>query len=252
MEFSNKYTAGFALVVCLACSLVVSSFAVGLRDRQLENQRLDLQRNILQVAGLTDDPKVTREDAIILFKDIKSLQVDRASGKLLDEIEFGSYDVIKAARDPEQSEAILKNRARVTSLPDTLLVYHVTKAGQESWIFPIWGTGLWSTLYGFISLESDLNTVKAITYYQHKETAGLGGEVDNPKWKAQWPGKRMDITGGVPALKVVKKGLVKDSVHEVDGISGATITGRGVGDMLNLWFGEHGYGPFIAAQKGAE
>jgi Na+-transporting NADH:ubiquinone oxidoreductase subunit C len=62
----------------------------------------------------------------------------------------------------------------------------------------------------------------------------------------------MDITGGVPALKVVKKGLVKDSVHEVDGISGATITGRGVGDMLNLWFGEQGYGPFIAAQKGAE
>jgi len=250
VEFSNKYTAGFALVVCLICSLVVSSFAVGLKDRQIENKRLDKKRNILVVAGLTENSSASREEVAKLFGEIKTFQVDRTSGALKGEIEFGTYDVVKSARDPAQSESGLSNLARVSSLPNTLEVYQVTADGEECWILPIWGNGLWSTLYGYISLETDLNTVKSITFYQHGETAGLGGEVDNPKWKALWNGKLVDIRAESPALTVVKKGQVKDASHEVDGLSGATITSRAVGHMIDLWFGNQGYGPFISAQRG--
>jgi Na+-transporting NADH:ubiquinone oxidoreductase subunit C len=252
VEFSNKYTAGFALLVCLVCSLVVSSFAVGLKDRQIENQRLDKQRNILVVAGLSENSSVSREEVTQLFGKIKTFQVNRKSGAIQGEIDFGTYDVVKAAKDPDQAEVGLSNLARVSSLPNTLEVYQVTAAGKECWILPIWGNGLWSTLYGYISIEPDLNTVKGITYYAHGETPGLGGEVDNPKWKALWNGKLIDPQGDTPLLTVVKKGQVKDSTHEVDGLSGATITSRAVGHMIALWFGEDGYGPFITAQKGAQ
>jgi len=251
VEFSNKYTAGFALIICLVCSLLVSGFAVGLKDRQVANQRLDKQRNILVVAGLAETSSVSREQVEKLFNEIKTYKVNRLSGAIEGEAIFGEYDVVKAAKDPSQAETGIKNKAGVSCLPNTLEVYQVTAKGKECWILPIWGNGLWSTLYGYICLEPDFNTVKGITYYSHGETPGLGGEVDNPKWKALWSGKQIDADQNGPALTVVKKGQVKDSLHQVDGLSGATITSVAVGHMIQLWFGDLAYGPFLNSQKAA-
>ena len=106
---------------------------------------------------------------------------------------------------------------------------------------------MWSTLYGFISLESDLNTVAGITFYEHKETPGLGGEVDNPKWKAMWPGKLVRDTGDEVRIEIIKGQVAEgsaDASHQIDGLSGATITSRGVSNAIRYWLSD-GYGPFL-------
>ena len=113
-------------------------------------------------------------------------------------------------------------------------------------VIPVEGYGLWGTLYGYLALEHDGNTIRGITYYDHKETPGLGGEVDNPKWKALWPGRKA-YENGEPAIKVIKglAGSVEEAPHHIDGMSGATITSNGITHMMDFWLGENGYGPFL-------
>jgi Na+-transporting NADH:ubiquinone oxidoreductase subunit C len=131
-------------------------------------------------------------------------------------------------------------------LPDLLRVFMVTMPGKECVVLPIHGYGLWTTLYGFIALKMDASEVVGITYYEHGETPGLGGEVDNPSWKAQFPGKEPLGDDGEVVLRVKKAGqAARGSDHEIDGLSGATITTVGVDRMLQLWLGEHGYGKFL-------
>ena len=116
-------------------------------------------------------------------------------------------------------------------------------------LLPIHGKGLWSTLYGFIALETDTRTVKGIGFYQHGETAGLGGEVDNPQWKKQWEGKLVLDDKYKPIFKV-QKGSVDNAdpmaQYKVDGLSGATITSNGVTGLIQYWLGEDGFGPYLA------
>ena len=122
-------------------------------------------------------------------------------------------------------------------------------------ILPVYGKGLWSTLYGFIALESDLNTIAGLTFYEHKETPGLGGEVDNPKWKAQWPGKTLrDADDEDIEIEVVKGQVVPGTPsenHQVDGLSGATITSRGVSDLIRYWVSEDGFGTYLEKLEAA-
>ena len=119
-------------------------------------------------------------------------------------------------------------------------------------VIPIHGYGLWSTLYGFLALESDLQTISGITFYEHGETAGLGGEVDNPAWKSQWQGKTLYEAGEV-RLEVLK-GTVNpasaDAKYQVDGLSGATLTSRGVNNLISYWMGEDGFGPVLQDIRG--
>ena len=128
----------------------------------------------------------------------------------------------------------------------------VTSAGNECYVFLLWGNGLWSTMYGYLALETDLQTVKGITFYQHGETPGLGGEIDNPVWQARWVGKKVYNEAGQAALTVTKGGQAKDLNHQVDGISGATITSVAVGYTALTWLGEEGYGNFIKNEKEAK
>ena len=154
---------------------------------------------------------------------------------------------MKAARDPEAGVEIgendiagIKRRALVS------LAYLVKDESGElqTIVLPIYGKGLWSTLYGYLALESDARTVKGLTFYQHGETPGLGGEVDNPKWKAQWPGKVVIDAEGDPVLEVTKPGNAS-SETQVDGLSGATITASGVERTVNYWLGDDAFGPFL-------
>ena len=109
---------------------------------------------------------------------------------------------------------------------------------------PIKGKGLWSTLYGFLCLSNDFQTVIGITFYEHAETPGLGGEVDNPNWKKMWKGKKVTTVQYEP-LFVLSKESSKDNPHAVDALSGATITSRGVQYMINFWLGKNGYKPYL-------
>ena len=113
---------------------------------------------------------------------------------------------------------------------------------------PIKGYGLWSTLHGFLALESDLKTVVGLGYYEHAETPGLGGEVDNPSWKAKWVGKEVFGDNNEIMIKVVKGAVDSASPkakYQMDGLSGATLTSRGVENMLQYWLSDQGFGPYF-------
>ena len=252
MEFSNKYIIGFALALCLVCSLAVSTTAVALKDRQDANALLDMQSQILRVSGMIDfDAKPTAEEAASLFEKIEVLKVSPTTGEVLGEMVFDSKAIIKASKDASMSTATTSDpakKARVRRIPNDLMVLKVSDPGNECYVFLLWGNGLWSTMYGYIALEQDLKTVKGITFYEQGETAGLGGEIVNPNWTAKWPGKKVFDAEGNVALFVTKFGQVKQPENQVDGISGATITSVAVGFTMQAWLGDEAYGKFLKAE----
>ena len=131
-------------------------------------------------------------------------------------------------------------------------VYFVKKPGTDNIlqvVLPVYGKGLWGTLYGYLALKSDLETIQGLTFYQHKETPGLGGEVDNPRWKAMWDGRKLYDPSGKPKAMVFKGPAPKDNLYAVDGLSGATITSRGVTNLIRYWASDDGYGTFLKTLK---
>ena len=256
MEFSNKYIVGFALALCLICSAAVSSLAVGLKDKQEANRLLDKQMNVLRVAQLIDDGETpTPEKVAQLFEDIKILTFDQATGNpvtIENKWKFNPLKNSKTDADGVDATDPLAKKVSVKRMPKTLLAYQVNTAGKECLVLPIYGNGLWSLLLGFLAIETDASKVVGITFYEHLETPGLGGEIDNPNWKALWPGKLCFDDNGNPAVEVVKQGAVKNAATQVDGISGATITSKAVGNLVQLWLGDTGYGPFLRQQIGAQ
>lgn len=115
-------------------------------------------------------------------------------------------------------------------------------------ILPVHGYGLWSTLYGFLALKGDANTVIGLGFYEHAETPGLGGEVDNPQWKAKWSGKQVFDAQGKIAIRVTKAAAPEGdpkAIHDVDALSGATLTSNGVNNLVHFWLGDDGFGPYL-------
>jgi Na+-transporting NADH:ubiquinone oxidoreductase subunit C len=247
---STGYTVGFAAAVCIICGIGVAGAAVALKPRQDENKVLDQQKQVLLVAGLLkpDQPATPAEIKALFEKNIRPELIDLKTGTPAKGVEIKGFDQKRAQKDPATSTAAPENPAKVFRLPNNALVYHVLKDGKtDMLILPIEGYGLWSVLYGYLALDDDANTVKGITFYQHAETPGLGGEVDNPKWKALWPGRKIYDDKGKVALSVIKgrAGPAEADPHHVDGLSGATITSNGVTNLVRFWFGKDGFGPFL-------
>ena len=242
-----------ALTLCIVCAVVVSSAAVFLRPAQEANKLLDLKTNILASAGLLQEGV----DVETQFEKISVKLVDMQTGRYTNAIDVESYDQRKASSDPALSVALSASEdiAKIKRRANFAKVYIVENAnGLEKVILPIKGYGLWSTLYGFIALESDLQTVAGIGFYEHTETPGLGGEVDNPKWKASWIGKRAYDDNAL--LIEVIKGKVdvsrEGAESQIDGLAGATLTTKGVDNLVQYWLGEQGFKPFIEYLKTGE
>ncbi|WP_049721940.1 Na(+)-translocating NADH-quinone reductase subunit C [Gilvimarinus polysaccharolyticus] len=254
---SIKKTIIVTLLLCIVCSVVVSTAAVLLRPIQDVNKSLDFKRNILAAAGLLE--KTDKASVESLFESRVSTQVvDLATGKFTEAVEPANYDQRKASKDPSRSIDLNADEdiAKISRREEYALVYLIEgDAGLETLVLPVRGYGLWSTLYGFLALDSDLNTVRGLGFYEHGETPGLGGEVDNPAWKAQWEGKQAYDDAGEVELTVIK-GKVdpqsKNADHQVDGLSGATLTSRGVANLIHFWLGEDGYKPFLTNLKNGE
>ena len=160
-------------------------------------------------------------------------------------------------KDPNQSIGLepAQDIAGIRRRPNLRVAYFLRNENTlERIVLPIQGKGLWSTLYGFVALAPDANTVKCLAFYSHGETPGLGAEIDNPKWKSLWIDKKAFGADSVPRIEVIK-GKVdphdKNASHQVDGISGATITGRGVSNLVRFWLGDQGYGPMLRRLKQA-
>ena len=240
-----------AFCVCLICSVLVSAAAVGLKNRQERNKQIEKRRNILQIANIYDPAKTVDEQ----FKDIRMRIVDLGSGQFKADIDPATFDSRLAARDKQSSYSIPadKDIAGIKSRSRYMEVYLVADQGRlQQIILPVYGKGLWSTMYGFIALGPDFSTITGFGFYEHGETPGLGGEIDNPVWLAKWPGKVVYDHNGEVRITVIK-GTVEagspDARHKVDGLSGATLTARGVGNLLNYWLGENGYQTFLHSMQ---
>ena len=239
-----------ALLLCFVCSVIVSTAAVLLRPMQDANKDQDRKKNILLAAGLYQEGIEIDEQ----FSVIKARLVDLDTGTFSLESDISSFDQRKSAKDPSLSMALSSDQdlAKISRREDQALVYIVESKGEfDKIILPVHGYGLWSTLYGFVALESDLNTIAGLGFYEHGETPGLGGEVDNPRWKAFWPGKQVYKEGTV-AIQLIK-GVVDpssiDSSYQVDGLSGATLTSTGITNLLQFWLGQNGFQTFISNFK---
>ena len=246
MNDSVLKTLGVAFAICLVCSLIVSFAAVSLRDLQNENALNNKSIKILQAAKIYDESIDVRTQ----FDKLEMKFGDFETGKILNsykDFKIEEYDQLKSTRDSNLSKplsaaddiAIIKNRENVGKF----FIVRDQNNNIDKLILPIRGYGLWGTLFGYVAIEEDFNTVAGLEFYEHKETPGLGAEVDNPRWKALWPGKKIYKDDKV-VLSVIK-GKVQtgdvNSNYKVDGLSGATLTSRGVNNMLTYWFGESGY-----------
>jgi Na+-transporting NADH:ubiquinone oxidoreductase subunit C len=258
---SSKESTGKTLFVafclCVVCSIVVSATAVVLKPLQDANKELDRNKNILQAAGLFDEDVNDDDDVMELFQSFTPRVVSLEEGRLLNveelaglQIDTQSYDQRLLINDVDFSEELersvdIANIKRRVIYP---MIYTVEDGDDlETIVVPINGYGLWGIIYGFLALEGDANTVKGLSFYELKETPGLGAEVRNPSWIALWPGKKVYDEQGEVGLRVVKGQGSGD--FQVDGLAGATLTSKGVDNLVRYWLGEDGYGPLLAALR---
>lgn len=252
---SIKKTIIVTLLLCIVCSVIVSAAAVLLRPAQVANKSLDFKRNILSSVGLLEAGK----DVDTIFNErVVTRVVDLKTGKFTDAVDPVSYDQRRASKDPSLSTNLSaeEDLAKISRREDYSVVYLIQDENDqlERVVLPVKGYGLWSTLYGFLALEADANTVAGLVFYEHAETPGLGGEVDNPIWKSKWVGKEV-YRGEDVAISVIKGSVDPSSSnakYQVDGLSGATLTGRGVHNMLQFWLGDNGYKQFLTNLQNGE
>ena len=242
-----KKTLIVAISLCLVCSALISFSAVELRDLQEANKTLDKQSKILSAAGLLKEGSLISE----LFESIEPRIVNLETGEYDSAINLDDYEESAFSRDPNtsielsssQDIALLKRRENFQTV-----YLHYESQTLNAIILPVRGYGLWGTMKGYLALEPDFKTIIGLEFFDHKETPGLGGEIDNPKWKAIWKGKEVFSESGDILISVIKGSVDKSSEqakYQVDGLSGATITSNGVTNLLSFWLGDMGYGPLI-------
>ncbi len=243
---SIKKTLLVVIALSLVCSIVVSASAIVLRDRQNNNALLDMQSNIVSVAGF--QARSAQEIQDLFSANIEPRLIDFATGQFV-EADAANFDQRAASRNPSDSIRLSSDQdpAKILRRSNLGVVYLVKDVeGYSKIVLPMHGNGLWSMMYAFVAVEMDGNTVAGITYYEQGETPGLGGEVENPRWRQQFVGKQLFDENNRPALRVYKGGAPEGSVHGVDGLSGATLTANGVQHTFDFWLGDKGFGPFLA------
>jgi len=221
LQHNNLYTFKFISLITIVASFLLALASTQLKDRQEFNIEVDKKKNILKCIGL--DVAAMNANTIIeeYHKRIQDV-VLKQNGDRVNHI---------ASEDLELVENKSTGQISYFYKEDEFLPAYLA-SNPQAFIFPISGKGLWSTLYGYLALDMDLNTVKGITFYKHGETPGLGGEIEKKWFQENFIGKKIFNDGGKLMSVSVAKGKAMDENHEVDGISGATITSKGVSDFL--------------------
>lgn len=250
---STRKTLIVALALCLVCSILVSTAAVKLQPLQQRNQELDRKKIILEVAGLLK-PGVSIDE---LFKQVEPKVVDLSTGEYVDTMDPNQYDQRQAAKDPEMGVKIPPDRdiAQIRRRSKYAVVYLVKEEGQTKLILlPVHGYGLWSTMYAYIALERDANTIFGLRFYEQGETAGLGAEIDNPRWRNNWTGKVVYGEAEKPQIRVIKGTVAPgdpEAKFKIDGLAGATLTANGVTNLIHYWLGPEGFGTYLKKFRSA-
>lgn len=197
----------FAALLCLICSVLLTAASTGLKSFQQRNMQVDRQKNILLAIGLLKEgqPAVSEKIQSLYGKYIRKLRVDR------------------------QGRVLKPDETMENQLP---LYIYVDEGQIQAYVVPINTRGLWGAIHGYLAIENDGVTIRGFTVYQHSETPGLGGEIESRWFRKNFENKKItDVEGNFVSIHVAK-GDVQDVVPEpkrpnyVDGISGATMTGK--------------------------
>ena len=256
MAKENPYKPFYSvLILAFVCSALVAGAAVGLRPLQDANKTLDQKKNILYAANLYQDG-VPIDD---LFANIEIKVIELRSGEFVSEgqLDPASYNQVKATLTEQYSSALSKDTdvARLGRVEKYSFVYLVRQNNTiDQIILPVRGKGLWSTMYAYVALSSDLNTIRGISFYEHGETPGLGGEIENKPWQKSWQGKQIYDDQQTPVITLIKGKVDPKNTKapfQIDGLSRATLAANGVSNLMEFWFGDHGFKPFLnTLQKG--
>lgn len=251
-----------AVSVCLVCSILVSVAAVALKPAQEANRLLNQRQNILVAAGLLESGQRSNAEGLginEMFDQFDVRVVDLRTGEYAEDIDPDNFDQLRSARDPDRSRNLSDSEdiATLRRLENYGIVYLMRDedGNVEKTVLPVRGMGLWGTLFGYLAIEGDLVTAEGIAFYRHQETPGLGGEVENPRWRAQWEGLSLFDEGGKPAVELVKTRAPEGSEereHQVDALAGATLTSRGVENLVNFWLSDLGYGNYLEKLRQGE
>lgn len=243
---SVRKTLIVAFLVCLVCAVVVSTAAVLLRPVQEANKTLDRRVNILQIAGVYHKGL----DVDKAFQSVSHKYVKLDTGEYVDMPD--DYDQLKAAKDPKRNVRLTEQqdiaRIKTEAKVGEVYLFHDDNGTLTRIVIPIRGYGLWSTLYGYMALKPDAETIAGLGFYQQGETPGLGGRVDDPSWKALWPGKKLYDDNGDVRIQVIKGTVdsnTSNAEYKVDGLAGATLTSKGVNNLVRFWAGKNGFGPYL-------
>lgn len=228
------------LVLAFVCSALVAGAAVGLRPQQEANRELDRKKHILYAANLFEDGKSIDE----LFAPIETRTIEIATGEFIDNV---------PAPSPYRQLTDEEDLARLRRVEKYSPVYLVKDGDSISQVvLPVRGKGLWSTMYAYVALDGDLTTIRGVSFYEHGETPGLGGEIENSRWQEGWRGKKVYDESGEVGLSFAKGKASDDgpeASYQIDGLSGATLTTKGVDGLMEFWFGDHGFKPFFTYLK---
>jgi len=232
-RLTKAYTLGFAAAVTMVCSVLLASAATLLREKQDQNIQLDIKYNILSVLGLVENRDIAPEKLLSLYTERVSTFVVDLEGKIV--TGRAAEDI-----DPKSDPGLLPIFASIQG--DEISAYCI----------PTQGKALWSTVKGYIAFEKDLNTVKGISFYSHGETPGLGGEIDKAWFTEAFKGKSiLNNEGELVSIQIVKGKMrddEKDPQHKVDGISGATLTGKGLTIFIKATLEK--YEPYFKTVRG--
>lgn len=240
------------ITLCLVCSIIVSGAAVGLKDRQEANAALAMQRTVLQTAGIdTGGQEITT----VYAERIREYRLNLETNELTD---AGSEDLAEAANVEQQGEVSRRLSAEedvagVRDLEQHSMFYVAYEEDGESvkaYILPIRGAGLWGMMYALLAIEPDGQTIAGLNFYEHGETPGLGGEIQNPRWVSNFIGKQAVNENGEIEIRVMKG--ANPERNQVDALAGATITSNGVDNTFQFWLSDTAYGPFLQRLREGE
>lgn len=241
----NTYTVIYATILVVLVASILSIVSLSLKERQQRNIDTETEQNILFSVNLAEgaDKAKNRGKLIkeLYEKYITESYLVNSEGERIQGDAFrlslkSQYDIMKQS-SPDVSKL-------------TLPVFVCTTGNKERVeIFPVYGAGLWGPIWGYISLESDFNTIYGAVFCHEKETPGLGAEIATDKFRMQFRGKKIFEGGAFTSVTIQKGGADPGDIHAVDAISGGSITSESLQNTIETWF-KH-YMPYIKKQLAA-
>lgn len=249
MQQSNLYIITFSVILTVVLGLLLSGTSQVLMPLQKEAEALDKKKQIL--------------GAVISGEEIGAMTPEEVNSYYLSRIASVVVDMTGAEITEKDGAAVSAETVDIAKnykkAPEDRLypvfIYHAEgdDSSVESYIFPVYGAGLWDAIWGFVALDTDMNTIGGVTFAHAGETPGLGARITEPGVQARFEGKEIYNESGNLVAVEMQKGEGKDysnNPHQVDGMSGATITANGVNSMLENYLGA--YQPFIESNKSSK